>query len=196
MKLIVITQPHLYKGEATQINALCSAGLSILHLRKPEASEEAIRTLLNQIEAHYWPRIVLHDQFQLAASYPVRGLHLNRRHPDAPNGYQGQISRSCHSVAKVKQWKDESDYLFLSPIFDSISKAGYVSGFSHEELVQAAAAGIIDQRVIALGGIDQSRIATLKAIGFGGVALLGDVWNQPSEQFIPHFHALQRAVSL
>lgn len=70
-------------------------------------------------------------------------------------------------------YKDECDYLFLSPIFDSISKAGYRSAFSHEQLQRAADEGVIDRKVIALGGVTPERIPYLHSLGFGGVAMLG-----------------------
>ena len=75
------------------------------------------------------------------------------------------------------KYKDSYDYLLLSPIFDSISKVGYRSAFSLEELERAARAGIIDERVIALGGVTLEKIPILEALNFGGVAMMGAVYN-------------------
>lgn len=50
------------------------------------------------------------------------------------------------------------DYLFLSPIFDSISKRGYLSQFSFESLQNAAKEGLIDGKVFALGGVTQAKV--------------------------------------
>jgi thiamine-phosphate pyrophosphorylase len=66
----------------------------------------------------------------------------------------------------------------LSPVFDSISKAGYNAGFSYEAITDALEKGIIDNKVVALGGISSSNIASVTDLGFGGVAVLGTVWNQ------------------
>ncbi len=71
--------------------------------------------------------------------------------------------------------------MFLSPVFDSISKPGYGSRFSTEELREAAGKGLINAKVYALGGVDPSRFAELEALGFGGVALLGAAW-QPVDR--------------
>ena len=65
----------------------------------------------------------------------------------------------------------------MSPIYDSISKAGYKSGFSKEALMQASANGVIDEKVIALGGVTFDKIAVLKALNFGGVAMIGAIYN-------------------
>jgi thiamine-phosphate pyrophosphorylase len=66
----------------------------------------------------------------------------------------------------------------LSPVFDSISKAGYNSGFTYATLKEASKKGIIEGNVIALGGISTSNIASIVDMGFGGVAVLGAVWNR------------------
>ena len=83
---------------------------------------------------------------------------------------------SCHSFEEVVKYKDAYDYLFLSPIFDSISKQGYRSKFSHNELLNASNLGIIDSKVIALGGVTPDKMDYLKSLHFGGIAMMGAVW--------------------
>ncbi|MDO4163659.1 MAG: thiamine phosphate synthase [Bacteroides sp.] len=187
MKLIVITLPHFFEGEAELLTALFHAGLEILHLRKPEASATDMERLLRQLPEEYLNRIVTHDHFSLATAWHLKGIHLNGRHPQAPDGYCGHISCSCHSLEEVERRKPECDYVFLSPIYDSISKIGYAAAYSPDTLRQAQIQGIIDERVIALGGISAEHLSEVQSLGFGGAALLGDVWNQPASNFIPHF---------
>ena len=43
MKLIVITTPQFFEGEAEAVTSLFQNGLEILHLRKPGASAEEDR---------------------------------------------------------------------------------------------------------------------------------------------------------
>ena len=86
------------------------------------------------------------------------------------------ISRSCHSLDEVSESRFY-DYVFLSPIFDSISKEGYKQGFTSEQLNKAKVRKIIDGRVIALGGITAENIFMANSYGFGGVAVLGDLWS-------------------
>lgn len=100
---------------------------------------------------------------------------MNSRNNRVPEGHRGTVSRSCHLLEEVRLAKD-FDYVFLSPIFNSISKQGYGSGFTAEELQQAAAQGIITPRVIALGGMDANTIPQAAKLGFGGVAVLGALW--------------------
>lgn len=192
MKLIVITRPDFYPAEAEHITLLLQQGLDTLHLRKPEASPQKVAGLLDQIPVALHPHVVLHEHFELCKRYAVKGVHLNRRHPRLPAGFQGQVSCSCHSFEEVMQRKAECYYLFLSPIYNSISKQGYASAFTPQRLAEAGKQGIIDPKVVALGGITPAHFTELRAWGFGGVALLGDVWNQPEERFLSHFEEIRK----
>lgn len=178
MKLIVVTQPFFFPEEVAAITALCRAGLELLHLRKPASSAEECRALLEQLPSFCRERIVLHDHFELFSEFSLRGIHLNGRNPRPPAGFAGQRSASCHSLAELSERKGtgEFDYLFLSPIFDSLSKQGYQAAFSPEVLAAARDEGLIDAQVVALGGLRPELLAQTAAWGFGGAAVLGYVW--------------------
>lgn len=137
MKLIVITLPNFFPGEAEAITTLFRYGLEILHLRKPEADLTEIVKLLDQIPEEYHSRIVIHEHFQLVNQYNLKGIHLNRRNPNPPQDYKGNISCSCHTLNEVQLRKPTCNYVFLSPIYDSISKTGYSSAFTICEIQKA-----------------------------------------------------------
>ncbi|MDD7317253.1 MAG: thiamine phosphate synthase [Prevotella sp.] len=179
MRLIAITKPCFTECEAGRIKSLLEReGYWAVHLRKPENSRAEYAAILNSLPEKCLSRIVVHDHFDLIRDYPLMGIHLNGRHPEPPEWYEGQISCSCHSLEEVEARKPHMDYVFLSPIFDSISKEGYTSEFCHETLERAAGEGIIDEKVIALGGITPDKITYLESLHFGGVAMLGYVWRQ------------------
>lgn len=194
MKWITITSPEFLSGEAIFIDKLFSQGLDLLHLRKPEASLEAYKRLLLQIPKHWYSRIVLHEHFALAEKFGLHGIHLNRRCSQVPDSFRGSISCSCHTLEEVKKQKASKDYVFLSPIFDSISKVGYHAAFSPTLLKQAAIENVIDEKVIALGGITANNISLVKEWHFGGVALLGDIWKRMSDpqvdEYLNHIRTL------
>ena len=181
MKLIVISKENFFPEEACWINAMMSEYPFILHLRKPFASLAELETLVQQIHPAYYDRIVLHDHYALAEKYRLKGIHWNARNQDfkLEGAYwqKASISRSCHSISEVEMYKDQYQYVTLSPIFDSIYKQGYKAAFSESELKSAIDKGIINQQVIALGGIDSSNIHQLATMGFGGAAVLGVIWN-------------------
>lgn len=180
-KLIVITTPYFFEEEGTILSALFEEGLEQVHLRKPNAGADEISKLLDALPDSFHSRIRLHDCFELAGRYAIGGLHLNKRNNRIPAGFRGTVSRSCHTLEEVKE-NSQLDYVFLSPIFQSISKEGYGSGFSIEELQKVAAEGIINEKVIALGGINHENIPLLKGLNFGGVAVLGALWGEPSDK--------------
>lgn len=194
MKWIVITSPDFISGEATFIDRLFSEGLDLLHLRKPDAPLEAYKQLLFQISKQWHSRIVLHEHFVLAEEFGLHGIHLNRRCSQVPDSFRGSVSCSCHTLEEVKKQKASKDYVFLSPIFNSISKEGYNAAFSPTSLKQADMENIIDEKVIALGGITANNIPQIKEWRFGGAALLGDVWKRMSDpqvdKYLKHIRTL------
>ncbi len=181
MKFAVITLPTLFDGEAGVLSRLFEAGLPLLHLRKPGCQAADVGRLLRDIPACYHGRIALHDCHSLASAYGIGGLHVNARNPSVPAWFGGRRSCSCHSLSEVAMRKDAFDYVFLSPIYDSVSKEGYRSRFSPAMLADAAGMGIIDSKVYALGGVDAARIPRLANVGFGGAAVLGSFWGRYRE---------------
>ncbi len=178
MKLIVITTPTFFIEEDKIITALFEEGLDTLHLRKPETSAMYCERLLTLIPSKYHRRIVTHEHFYLKEEFDLMGIHLNARNQKEPHDYDGHLSCSCHSTEEVKRKKHFYDYVFLSPIYDSISKVNHYSTYTPEELRQAQRERIIDQKVMALGGINEDNLLEIKDFGFGGAVVLGDIWNK------------------
>lgn len=175
MLWIVVTSPSFFSGEAGFLHRLIACGADYIHLRKPGATKDDCSRLLDRMHGEDLRHIITHDFFELAGQYGLHGIHLNSRCSHIPEGYHGHISRSCHSLEDVVKYKHACDYVFLSPIFDSISKHGYASAFNDNTLKDASARGIIDNKVVALGGVTPDRTDYLKSLHFGGAAMLGCV---------------------
>ncbi|MCD7932912.1 MAG: thiamine phosphate synthase [Tannerellaceae bacterium] len=79
-------------------------------------------------------------------------------------------------MREQEYWCGEYEYLFLSPVFDSVSKQGYKAAFPEAQLLSTGNSGIINSRVIALGGIGKDNLEQVTAWRFGGVALIGNIW--------------------
>ena len=177
--IIVITQPYFFQGEAERIVQLLSSGAAdIVHIRKPQLDNlDRLERLIQALPSELYNRLVLHDYHQLALKYHLRGVHLNSRHPLPPDGFKGAISISCHSLAELAEARKKPyAYMSLSPIFDSISKPGYHSAFTAQQIAEACQQGLIDHRVMALGGVTFNRINEVLQMGFGGAMILGDAW--------------------
>ena len=180
MRIVVITSEPFAAGEAEVIRRLLDAGIDRIHLRKPGAAEKEMRRLIESLPVGCYPRLSLHDRLPLGAEYGLGGVHLNARNPVPPEGFRGLVSRSCHTLGEVAEHAADTDYRFLSPIFDSISKSCYRAAFSEADLHDAAAQGIIDTRAYALGGVRPDLLPRVRACGFGGAALLGCIWRDTS----------------
>lgn len=202
MKLILMTTPYFFIEEHQILTALFDEGLEILHLRKPNTEPLFSERLLQLIPEVYRKQIVVHDHFYLKDEYKLKGIHLNERNPNVPNNYKGHVSMSCHTAEDIIANKKQHDYLFLSPIFDSISKKGYTSRFSPTRLKEMSKEKIIDRKVMAMGGVELDNISMLKDCGFGGAVLLGAIWNrfdihQTSDfkELISHFRKLRKSIT-
>lgn len=195
MELIVISSEHKVFNEIEICNNLFTNGLNIFHLRINNASEEIYKRFIKRIDSKYHDRIVLHDQHHLIKEFNLKGIHLKelRRQNVEMNleAYKRDIgfsetkhslSSSFHSKVEIKTCKINFDYLFLSPVFDSISKKDYSGkGFDVSDM---------DKKIIALGGISENNISEAKKLGYAGVAALGSIWN--AEDPIDEFKKLQR----
>lgn len=129
---IAITKPEIISSEADMISSLLVNGLDYVHIRKPEASLRDIRNLIEDIPYRLRKRLRLHGHFELFNDFNLGGAHLNSRCPVAPQA-ACRLSKSCHSIEELNGCEDY-EYVTLSPIFDSISKAGYHSAFDINDL--------------------------------------------------------------
>lgn len=177
MKVIAITTPKVTDEDRHLIGSLIESGIDTIHLRKPDSCIEECRNLLAQLNSGARAKIIVHDFPQLYEEFSLKGIHINRNIRELPHNYRGFRTRSCHTLEELESCKDGYDYLFLSPVFDSISKAGYKSGFTAEQLMRASEEGIIDNKTIALGGVTLEHIPYLRQLNFGGVAMIGGIYN-------------------
>lgn len=196
MKLIVISHPEKVSNEAEHIQQLFDAGLEVFHLRKQEFTETEFEKNLKQLPPSLYKRIVIHNHYRLVEKYNLKGIHLTgwfmknaaaielNRVIAVARKRRLSVSGSFHSIAELEKMELKLDYVFVGPVFNSISKKNYLSTINFDD----ASKFLTRKRsfdVIALGGIDESNIAQVKKIGFDGAALLGSIWNaaEPANKF-------------
>lgn len=178
MKVIVITSEKIADNENEYIKVMLDYGIDNIHIRKPFEDINNIRLLLDNINEEYHNRLTINGHFNLLETYKnIKAIHANSRNYNIPKSFNGSVSYSCHSLNEIKKNKQKFDYMFLSPIYDSISKTNYRANFTYNELKAANEEGIIDNKIFALGGVTPEKIPELKELGFGGVAFMGYIWN-------------------
>lgn len=202
MLKIIVSTPSSVKDEFVRVNELLlDDGIDFFHLRKPDFDFNQMVDFLNEIDVSYHPKIVIHSNYSLIEKYDLAGIHLNKKalrdlaydeevdkcyiQPMVLRERQIEINRvrpnmvtySAHSVAEINDLPFGTDYVFLSPIYDSISKDDYKSTFT-DKLKLKEELETIKSKVIALGGVTENDKSELKQLGFKGYARLGDFWNK------------------
>lgn len=197
MKLIVFSPNKSISNETEWVTALFQNGLEIYHLKKPHFTSKRLSEYIQRIPKDYHNRIVIHSHHSLIKKFNLKGIHFPSK--DRQNKFKTwwtirtlsrkkrkrmTISTSFHNTTQLDLYDNKYDYVFLSPVFDSITKKEYQSGFKEFSLSNSLSH--TNYKVIALGGIDFSRVDAIKRMGFYGCALLGSIWTSvnPTESFI------------
>ena len=183
-KTVIISYPEALSREEEAINSLFHSGLNYFHLRKPNMNQNALEQLICKIPKTFHPHIILHNHYALVKKYGLKGIHINQYTKD--KGVEKEfknhhISISTHSFIEIKNLQNEYNYAFLSPIFDSLSKAEYKTGFTNTELEQNLKKAPGSTEVIALGGITPETVEKVKHLPFQGFAALGYIWQSFAE---------------
>ncbi len=176
--LVVISPPDMYDGEVEAVTYMVNSGLSHYHFRKPGWNQEAYVHMLSKWDADVRDKIVLHQHFDVVHELGLHGVHLHENSIDTVNTNDYfHRSYSAHSITEINNLQEYMGYVFLSPIFDSISKTNYQSAFSSQDLLSNLPT--CNHNVFALGGIDDTTIEKAFDVGFDGVACLGGIWENP-----------------
>ena len=196
MKLIVISSSKTLENEAEIITKLFESGLETFHLRKHKHSTYSMKQLIKKIPAAYHNRIIIHSHHGLARKFKLKGIHLTKSHlkdsvktwvtikilrfsnPDL------EITTSFNNIGQLLEKSNpyKYSYVFLSPVFDSLSSK-FQSGFTEHSL--ASAMRKTTYKVIARGGVDMDAIAKGHKIGFQGLAFYTAIWKKkdPNAEF-------------
>jgi thiamine monophosphate synthase len=207
MDVALITQERFVNNEASIVNEMFRGGLNYLHVRKPGSSKSEFRKFLNQVDESFHKRLVLHEHQELCTDYEIKIVQFTKRQWKKDyfkmwllwkylnfKIHDLESTYSFHEMSTLL--KDHSTYrhVFLSPIFESISKPGYESKFNNSFLVDSLKK--TKHKVFALGGIDETKIKTVHEMGFGGVGVKGAVWlsGNPLKKFQTIFEKCQLSV--
>ena len=159
-------------------------GVDVIQVRERDLADGDLVALVRRIvaaAAGAAARVLVNDRIDVAVAGGAHGVHLrgdsvaaSRVRAIAPAGYT--IGRSVHSPREIDAAVADggSDYLMFGTVFASAGKpAGHpVAGL--DALREACRRSPLP--VIAIGGIDESRlddIAATGAAGFAGVAMFG-----------------------
>ena len=185
--MIVITNPFSIENEFQIIHQLFEEGLALLHVRKSAYSESEMRSFLSNIDEKFYSKLVLHEQYHLAHEFKINSIHLKEKdRVEVSDNFQktvSYLSTSVHNINDFNELYTDFATAFLSPVFESISKAGY--GKNSPILETIVNRTNFNTKLVALGGLDENNMKKALDSGFDSVALLGSIWlnDHPIQKF-------------
>ena len=181
-RLLVLTDRHraAAAGHTLEgaLDAALDAGAPAIVLRerdlpRPQRARlaERLRTRTATVGAQLW----LGGDPELAADVGADGVHLPSRATVVRAPGLAVTGRSCHDADEVVEAvAAELDHVTISPVATTASTPGYGPPLGAEGVARlAAVAGALP--VYTLGGVDVADVATWRAVGAYGVAVLGAV---------------------
>ena len=202
MKLILISSSGKSEDETKQLVQLFEMGVETFHLRKPKMTTKELRSYLESVPQVFHNRIVIHSHHDLAVMYDLKGIHMTRIHKKRKfrqwfimqrirmRKKNIVVSTSFRKLGDLYEEENKYSYVFLSPIFDSLS-GKFQSGFNEFSL--RATLEKTTHKAIARGGMDLNKIEKVKEIGFYGMAFYSTIWKSkdPVEAGIKLFEKLK-----
>jgi len=187
MELVVISSVDVSSSKEIEImKDLFEAGLQTFHLRRPGYDYQKMKEYIQRIPEEFHDRLVIHSHHKLAKKFNLKGIHLPSKIRKSAFKFWKirrfilakkpnlKVSTSLHHLSHLDDFNPTFNYVFLSPIFDSISKKDYQSGFNEFTLKKGLEKS--SYAVFALGGVEVDNIDKVREYGFVGAALVGSIW--------------------
>jgi len=196
MKLAVITSATGIDNEHETLERMLKHGLKNLHVRKPKYSKQKMREYLEGFSKESRRKIIIHSHHSLALAMRLKGIHLTEKHRESAFGVWKKfflfrmmrpnlhISASYHKLSEVKSDGGRYDYVFFSPVFESISKEDHKPSYNLASMYDVFHNNP-KIKALALGGVTGDKISACFETRFSGVALSGFLWesDNPIERF-------------
>ena len=179
----LVTDRDLLKGRnlTEVIEEAILGGTSIVQLREKCASSLEFYEIAKEVKKitdKYNVPLIINDRIDIALAIDASGVHLGQS--DIPCSIarkilpQGKIiGVSAHNLKEAeKALKDGADYLGCGAVFNTSTKKD-VTTLSYEGLKEIT--DNINIPIVAIGGINENNIITLKGSGINGVAVVSSI---------------------
>jgi thiamine-phosphate pyrophosphorylase len=166
-----------------QARAACAGGAAVVQLRAKHSTDSqalewarAIRAITREAGT----RFVVNDRFDLALLAEADAVHLGQG--DLPPNALPQaarrrlaVGRSTHTRAQLESTRTEDvDYVAFGPVFGTTSKHSEYAAQGLEAVAEASEL-VAPRPLIAIGGIGRDQLASLRAAGAAGIAVISVV---------------------
>lgn len=161
------------------IEAALRGGVRAVQLREKSLDTRSLLDLalaLRTLTARFGAKLLINDRIDIALACEADGVHLPADSfavEDARRllGSERLIGISTHSADEVRSASDAgADFAVFGPVFATPAKEAYGAPLGVDALASATAASAIP--VLAIGGVNEGRVAALWARGAAGVAVV------------------------
>lgn len=187
LRTYLVTDRHLCgeRGVVAVVAAAVRGGVSCVQLREKAASTRDMVLLAQSLKAalrgHGVP-LVINDRIDVALACSADGVHLGQTDMPAPvargllpgHMFIGWSVETLDQVKEAMAWPSGTvDYLGVSPVFDTTTKAdlGQAWGLAGLRAVRQAT----HLPLVAIGGIHQTNASAVRAAGADGVAVVSAI---------------------
>ena len=189
------------RDPAPAVRALAGVGIRVVQLRGKGIPAGAFASWVSagvRGAAESGVRVVVNDRVDIALLTGADGVHLGQDDVSAPVarrllGSRSVIGLSTHTRTEMRLARDEPvDYLAVGPVFETATKM--------DSAPVVSLSGVREARrqyrgpLIAIGGIDRSRIGSVIAAGADAAAVISAVRGPTSREVAEQARALLAAV--
>ena len=176
-------------GVPATVAAAAAAGVTVVQLRDPDATDAELVTLGRALVAELAGTgvpLLVNDRVDLVEAIGAHGAHVGQGDAEVleartllgPDAYLGlSVQTAEHVLAAVRYPLDVLDYLGVGPVWPTGSKPDAAPASGVERLRELSAAS--PWPCVAIGGISLPRVAAVAATGAAGVAVISAICGQP-----------------
>jgi len=176
-------------GVVATVSAAVGAGVTLVQLRDPDASDDELVTLGRQVMAALQGTgvaLIINDRIHLVDAIGAHGAHVGQsdlgigpaRALLGPTAYLGLSVQTLEHVAAAREQPDGTvDYLGVGPVWGTSTKLDAAPPGGLEPLRQITSAS--PWPCVAIGGINVTRLPEVRAAGAAGAAVVSAICGQP-----------------
>lgn len=180
LKAVLVTRADGEMEEDLSVaGAALLGGVSAIVVRRPHAGAREVYELARRLRPATRQRgclLLVSDRADVAVAVDADGVHLGERSLPLAAARRAVrpgmiLGRSVHNLDDAGQFEDEgADYLFLGPIFETLSHPGK-PGLGLEAYREAVLRARVP--VLGIGGIDGENVRLIAQAGGRGAAGIG-----------------------
>ncbi|MDN3690900.1 thiamine phosphate synthase [Chryseobacterium tructae] len=202
-KLQYISQGMTRQEQEHNVRKALDNGIQWVQIRWKNAPENELTSLcetVKQLCSEYQSICIINDHVQLVKTIDADGVHLGLSDGSTEEARlildkNKIIGGTANTISDVLQrMKESCDYIGLGPLRFTATKEKLspILGFEgYQKIIdQLRAKAIVVPKIFAIGGVGSEDIQPLQQIGIYGVAVSGQITNQPS--IIKELKALTR----